>query len=97
MYHLIPRTRADSSLASHLATCHLVPMIVCHLVPRTCHMLDVRAATWQAIIRQPPPRVRKWDPPDTSLLMSAGETRLFYRRLARINLLQSSLREESNA
>ncbi|GJZ50686.1 hypothetical protein Tco_0604876 [Tanacetum coccineum] len=47
-------------------------MIAYHLVPRTCHV-RCQMAMWQAVIGQPPPRVRKRDPPDTSLLISAGQ------------------------
>ncbi|GJR47455.1 hypothetical protein Tco_1315558 [Tanacetum coccineum] len=35
---------------------------LCNLVPALRH---VSAATWQAVIGQPPPRVSKWDPHDT--------------------------------
>ncbi|GJR36799.1 hypothetical protein Tco_1212483 [Tanacetum coccineum] len=38
-----------------------------------CHLLIPSASTWQAVIGQPSPRVSKWDPPDASLLTSAGQ------------------------
>ncbi|GJU23628.1 putative reverse transcriptase domain-containing protein [Tanacetum coccineum] len=37
-------------------------------------MSYIRAATWQAVIGKPPPRVSKWDPPDTSLGDVCGST-----------------------
>ncbi|GJZ04778.1 ribonuclease H-like domain-containing protein [Tanacetum coccineum] len=62
-----------------LSTCHvLIGRLPCHsatsyLPPRTGHLVHVRAAaTWQAIIGQPLPRVSKSDPLDTSLVACAG-------------------------
>ncbi|GKE05335.1 hypothetical protein Tco_1397353 [Tanacetum coccineum] len=58
-----------------LSTCHdLIGSCPATLPPRTCHVVHVRAAaTWEAVIGHPLPRVSKWDPLDMSQVTCAGQ------------------------
>ncbi|GJV39212.1 ribonuclease H-like domain-containing protein [Tanacetum coccineum] len=63
--HFVRDYVASGQLPCHSATSYLPP--------RTSHLIHVRAAaTWQAVIGQPLPRVSKSDPLDTSLVVCAG-------------------------